>query len=64
MKKISLFSILFLAILFQKCAVSKNKLNAETGAYPIIKYSDSICYSRGITVKNNYIYTANSNGKI
>ncbi len=64
MKKISLFSILFLAILFQKCAVSKNKLNAETGAYPIIKYSDSICYSRGITVKNNFIYTANSNGKI
>ncbi len=64
MKKVHLYSILFIAIFLLKCAISKDRSTLKSEVFPLITYSDSICYARGIIFKNNRIYTANSNGKI
>lgn len=63
MNRFTIFTLVILSLFFQNCSVLKEKgLSAES--FTPIKYADSICYSRGISVKGNIVYTANSNGKI
>ena len=58
-----LFTIIFTSIL-ASCSLLKAKNELYSINSESIQYTQDSCYARSILIKNNILYTANSNGKI
>ena len=58
-----LFPIIFISIL-TSCKILKSSSELNSIKSEIIDYTSDSCYARGILIKNNILFTANSNGKI
>ena len=58
-----LFPIIFISIL-TSCKILKSSSELNSIKSEIIDYTSDSCYARGILIKKNILYTANSNGKI
>jgi hypothetical protein len=59
----SLYQLIFIVFL-TSCSIIKSKNDLSTVKSESIQYTLDSCYARGILIKNNILYTANSNGKI
>ncbi len=58
-----LLPLFFISIL-TSCKILKSTNELTSIKSEIIQYTEDSCYARGILIKNNILFTANSNGKI